>query len=130
MVKLLTPQAPYNVLIRKKFGYKEFGSMPSTFGEAIFGDTNFGNIDVPKINPNYGIYQVRHCKEGLRSVRMRFYTPYNPQTVPQQANRSKFALAVSAWQVLTLEQKKVYHKRATGKHLSGYNLFLREYMLS
>ncbi len=130
MSKVLGAQAPYAVRIRKKFGYKEFGAKASIFGEAIFGDTNFGNVDVPDIDPNYGIYQLRHCKEGLISVRMRFYTPYNPQTELQQANRNKMTLAVAAWQVLTSEERAVYNKRAIGKHFSGYNLFLREYMLS
>jgi len=79
-------------------------------------------------NPWYGIYQRRHCQEGIISCRLNFYTPTNPQTVPQQANRSKFSSGVSAWQALSAEQRKLYNDNAVGLHMSGYNLFLRIYM--
>jgi len=78
--------------------------------------------------PNACIFQQRKCKDGKRTIKMKYYTPTNPQTIPQQANRSKFANAITAWQSLTLTQKEGYNERAKYKQYSGYNLFIREYM--
>lgn len=74
-----------------------------------------------------GIYQMRMTKRGKVPVRMRFYRPTNPQTVPQEANRSKFAAAVSAWMGLTPEEKESYTIRAKKRSMFGWGLFIREY---
>jgi len=78
----------------------------------------------------YGIYQVRTRYGKQVVVKEVFYTPTNPQTVPQQANRQKLTDGVAAWQALTNNQKEIYNERARYKPYSGYNLFLREYLLS
>ena len=75
-----------------------------------------------------GIYQEKTRWPGWPCSREKYYIPKNPRSGPQQANREKFSDAVAGWQMLTPEQKKTYNKRAIGKHMSGYNLFLREYM--
>jgi hypothetical protein len=77
-----------------------------------------------------GIYKSWRRYGKLTEWYTALYVPYNPQTVPQQSNRSKFALAVSAWEDLTFEQKKVYNERAKNMLMYGRNLFIREYMLS
>lgn len=74
-----------------------------------------------------GIYQMRMTKRGKIPIKMRFYTPTNPQTVPQQANRQKFADAMSAWQSLTSSEKDAYNERARKRQMFGRNLFIREY---
>ena len=76
----------------------------------------------------YGIYRVWRRWGVVQNLKQAFYTPTNPQTEAQQANRQKYADAIVAWQALTLEQKAVYNKKAVGLHMSGYNLFIREYM--
>ncbi len=78
----------------------------------------------------YGIYQVRTKWGKHIQVKEKFYVPKNPQTGPQQANRQKLTDAVAAWQALTDQQKAVYNKNAIGKGMSGYNLFLSEYLFS
>lgn len=78
----------------------------------------------------FGIYRVRHRWGKVIQEKLPFYTPTNPQTVPQQANRQKLTNAVTAWQALTPTQKAVYNKNAIGKEMSGYNLFLSEYLYS
>jgi len=78
--------------------------------------------------PNAGIYRVRRINGKLETEKLPFYAPYDPKTIPQQANRSKFAQAVLNWQGFTVEQKKVYNKKAIGRHMSGYNFYIREYM--
>jgi len=88
-----------------------------------------GKLNSP--NPNFGgIYQTQPTSKGRITRKLKFYVPTNPQTELQQANRSKFADAVLAWQNLTSQQKLSYNERASGKPLSGYNLFLKEYLLS
>lgn len=74
-----------------------------------------------------GIYQMRMTKRGKVPIKMKFYTPTNPQTEAQQANRTKFANAMTAWQALTTEQKNAYNIRARNIGLFGRNLFIREY---
>lgn len=78
----------------------------------------------------WGIYQMRMCKEGKIPIRMKFYKPSDPKTIPQQANRSKFGDAVLAWQNLTYQQKQEYNRQASGNRFTGYHLFIRLFMLS
>ena len=78
----------------------------------------------------HGIYQVRTRFGKQVVVKEKHYVPTNPQTEPQQAWRGTFAAAVTSWQGLTPEQKDVYNEKARYKNYSGYNLYLREYLLS
>ncbi len=78
----------------------------------------------------HGIYQVRTRFGKQVQVKEKFYVPTNPQTIPQQANRQLMIDGVLAWQGLTTEQKAIYNKRAIGKNMSGYNIFLSEYLYS
>lgn len=89
-----------------------------------------GRPDLPNPHGHFGIYQIRHTLKGPRVIRMKFYTPTNPQTVPQQANRTKFANAMAAWQSLTEEEKGVYRKRAKKRSMFGWGLFIREYFIN
>lgn len=61
-------------------------------------------------------------------VLMRDYAPTNPRTAAQQAGRNKFADAVAAWKLLTVEQKAAYNTRVKRPGLDGYRLFISEYM--
>lgn len=74
-----------------------------------------------------GIYQMRKTKRGKVPIKMVFYSPTNPQTELQQANRQKFADAMASWGELTNEEKKVYNKRAKKRNMFGWGLFIREY---
>ena len=105
--------------IRKKLGRS------SEYGQRIYGSHEYGEYDI-----RYGIYQVRKVEGKQETVRKRFYIPSNPRTEPQQAHRATFANAIIGWQGLTTEQKMVYNNRTKYKPLSGYNLYLREYLLS
>jgi len=75
-----------------------------------------------------GIYQRKRTNEGYRTSRMRAYRPTNPQTVPQELTRSNFADAMSSWGGLTPEEQAPYNKRARRLKMSGYNLYVREYL--
>lgn len=109
--------------------YAEYGKV--WYGHALYG----------KSFEEAGIYQMRTCKIGnptpgtvyhyaKRPIRMKFYGSPGAGSEAQAAAQSAFANAVAAYQSLTTEQKKVYHTNAVGEHFTGYNLFLREYMLS
>lgn len=78
----------------------------------------------------FGIYQTRSRPGRTITVLESFYGPTNPQTIPQQANRAKMTAAVAAWQALSAGARAPYNARAVGKNLSGYNLYLREYILT
>lgn len=98
--------------------YAEYGNL--TYGVNFYGD----------IIPLSGVYRRNHTFGKIETVRDQFYITKNPRTVSQQSGRTKFGDAVRAWQALTSEQKQVYNLRTIEKDLSGYNLFLREYLFS
>lgn len=54
--------------------------------------------------------------------------PYNPDTVSQRNIRTTFADAVKSWQSLTGEERYKYTRRSRGMNMSGYNLYISEYM--
>jgi len=64
----------------------------------------------------------------------RYYVPTNPQTSPQQDNRSMFQSAVVAWQGLGASDWASWNYyqdvRRRRPIMSGYNLFISKYLLS
>jgi len=80
--------------------------------------------------PMAGIYQVRRYGAKRVLVQEKFYRPTNPQTAPQQAWRAVFSAGKAAWDVLTSDEKLALNKRARPLKMSGFNLFMREYLLS
>lgn len=130
MTKVLGIRKPWAVTIRKKFGDPKAAVSGGFFGEAFYGTGGYGSTDP---NPNaefYGIYQMRRCKEGKIPIQMKFYKPTNPQTLDQQAQRSKITVAVAEWQNLTDEAKAVYNKNAVKYRITGYNLYVKLRLLS
>lgn len=104
---------------KKRFGYSQ------DCGTAFCGFILCG------WNPDWaGIYQRKKTLKGWQISKMSFYWPTNPQTVPQQANRAKFASAVSAYQALDPTQKTDYDRRAYKLRIPAYSLFIREYFRS
>jgi hypothetical protein len=62
--------------------------------------------------------------------RYKYFVPSTITHVNGDASRSCFADAVSSWQNLTDSEKEAYQEEAVQHHrMSGYNLFIREYML-
>lgn len=103
---------------RQKFG------KPNGLGGSFLGWTDLGDD-----NQFAGIYSSLVI-DGQRHQRFfPFYEYVITHTPAQNALRSKFAVAISAWQALGSTEKEKYKKRAIGRHMSGYNLFIREYML-
>ena len=139
---ITTPKSRvYSVQARKKFGhgvtygqriYSKFlyGEEEPILGVGQYGYRDFGTEHYADILAPFGIYKVIKINGEQVVAKHEFYIPANPQTESQQANRSKLADAVAEWKSLTIEQKEVYNQRARYKDLSGYNLCLREYLLS
>ena len=126
---------------RKRFGlFNQFGT--SQFGFSVyglediflyfseFGNSRFGVDPYANILCLSGIYRRDNVTGKIRTYREPYYITKNPRYIPQQANRAKMAAAVLAWQGLTDEQKIPYNKKSSGKHMSGYNVFLKAHLLS
>lgn len=152
MTKVFGLTIPHAVKISKKWGFLGINSTKSQYGGSIFGvdffgaqaNYNFGALfgvaafgydaygDSTQVLRDLcaGIYQQRKCKEGKITIRERFYVPTQTWSQIKEDSQNKFKAAVLAYQGLTTSQRLVYHRRAVGLHLSGYNLFIKEYMLS
>lgn len=112
------------------FGRCAFGEEAVTLqlrplGACLFGDTEFGDIFEFS-----GIYARVKTKEGWRTAKRRFYQPTYSNSIDLQDSRTTFALAVHAWQALTVEQKKEWRHEAVGYNHTGYNHFIANYMLT
>lgn len=106
------------------------------YGHRFYGRVRYGmeehkidnKRDVPL--PRYGIYQRYTANGKQKIVRRSFYSPKNPRTVAQQANRTTFADGMTAWAGLTESERTDYNKRAQKYKMHGVNLYLREWMRS
>lgn len=108
-----------SIAIRRKF------SKPNQYGEGIYGISNYGHEQDAA-----GIYQVRTRFQHRANVKEKFYEPAVQNQPNKVARQIVFAAAVAAWQSLTEEQKIQYNIKSKGKHMSAYNVFLREYLFS
>lgn len=139
-----------SILPQKGFGYsQEYGS--AHFGYVIAGNFNqwagiyrrqwkpkrtligygvvsFGLTSYGAYNPDGSAFYVGMTKGSPFVSRMKFYWPSNPRTVAQQANRTKFANAITAWRGLTTDEKKLYNRRGRARRMSGMNLYIASAM--
>ena len=67
-------------------------------------------------------------KRGGKQFARIHVIPKNPDTAAQKKRRGTFSDAVSAWQSLTMEEKKQWRKRASVAGRRGYNIFISEYL--
>jgi hypothetical protein len=126
--------------IRGRFG------KPRAYGRAVFGQSDYGADDIflifhpdgvttPRPNDEdvlielSGIWQERRTSMGSVNVRLPYYIPKNPQSGDQITQRNKLAAGVAAWQALSADDKMDYNEKAFGLNMSGYNLFLHDYLL-
>ncbi len=64
-----------------------------------------------------------------RGTYVRRYTkPKNPNTVPQQAQRGRFAAAVAAWKGLSAEARADWQQRARRERRTGYAMFVGQFL--
>jgi hypothetical protein len=85
-------------------------------------------LNYPYGHSSFGIYCRRRTAKGQYVVREKFYNERIPATPARLVCQSKFALAVAAWQGLTSEQKAVYNRNVSGRHMAGFNLYISNYL--
>lgn len=107
------------------YGDEDIYFMRNEYGRNVFGREFYADVILLS-----GIYQTYNVDGKTRYYREKYYIPKNPAHFPQYSSRSNMAAAVALYKALTPEQKAVYYEAAKGKKLSGYNLFLREYLKS
>jgi len=104
------------------------------YGWSRLGLSHYGDD-----NPMNGIYQAHSkgynnftgppaTKSKKTYYKRMSFTPYNPQTVRQQAWRAVFTAGVQAWHDLTDEQRYAYNKSATRKSRLGFTSFVSNYL--
>jgi len=59
----------------------------------------------------------------------KYAVPKNPRSAEQLTQREKFSDAVIAWQALIGVHQDLWRANATGMVMTGYNLFIRDYLL-
>jgi hypothetical protein len=117
---------PYAISVRKRLG-------PHRDSSALLGYMRPGLLVLGRyfsLEVGEGIYQTRPSSKGRVQVFEKFYRPTDPKTSAQLARRAVFANAISEWQGFAPEVKALYNQRASGMNLSGYNLFIREWLES
>ena len=70
---------------------------------------------------------VFYTRLGRQCIRVHVI-PRNPNTPAQRNMRCTFADAVKSWQGLSAEKKYEFSRKARSLSMSGYNLFISEYM--
>ena len=68
-------------------------------------------------------------KTGTQRVK-EYKKPRNPRSPAQQKQRGKIREAIMAWRMLAIAQRTIWNKKAKNKPLSGYNLFISNYLLT
>ncbi len=70
---------------------------------------------------------VFYTRRGVQCVRTHVI-PRNPDTEAQRFVRRSFGDAVRSWQAMTPDEKYAYIKKARYLNMSGYNLYISEYL--
>jgi len=91
-------------------------------------DGNARIISLP--GPFIAIYREQPTPNGRILIRQRYFIPTDTWSQAKQDNRDKFALAVAEWSNLSIEQQIYWNKLRYPEHMSGYNRFIRNYMLN
>jgi len=126
MAELKALESLFSLSAHKKIGRVSF------YGRSFFGFSYYGQDKTTMENGTVisGVFRERVSYGKRIKEILPFMYPSNPRTEEQQANRQKIADGVLTWKNLTEEEKSVYNKEAIGKRMSGYNLFLSEYLKS
>jgi hypothetical protein len=70
---------------------------------------------------------VFYFRPGQQCIRTHV-VPYNPDTEAQRIVRRAFGDAVRSWQSMSDDEKNTYNRKARFLDMSGYNLYISEYM--
>lgn len=108
-----------------RYGTEVQGLTPNPFGKLRIGITDYGDYFLLS-----GVYQ--HTKTPWRHfyTRRPYTFPKDPHDPDVAANRLKFKNGMVAWKALEPGVQSWYNRKALGKHMPGFSVFLKEYMLS
>jgi hypothetical protein len=90
----------------------------------------FGDCAQGVGKPETGIYQRRHRGKKIIIVKEKIYSPTNNHLENQEIWRGVFAAGVEAWQGLTQDEKNQYNKKAESRHIEGFNLFMKRWLIN
>jgi len=113
-----------------QMGFSNYGEDDIYFFRTGYGVASFGVDKFADFILLSGIYRTDNVTGKTRFYREPFYITKNPRTEHQQIHRGIFADAVAGWQALTPAEKAIYNIKSIGKHMSGYNVFLKQYLRS
>lgn len=113
-----------------QYGFSHYGEEDIFILFTEYGNSRYGVDKYANILCLSGIYRRDNVTGKLKYYRELYYIPKNPQSLGQQTHREKYAAGIVAWKALTNEEKEIYNQKAIGKRMSGYNLFLKVYLLS
>ncbi len=84
------------------------------------------NILINSIRGRIGnvVFYTRH---GIQCVRTHVI-PRNPDTEAQRFVRRSFRDAVRSWQIMSTDERYVYNRKARYLNMSGYNLYISNYL--
>lgn len=89
---------------------------------------NCGINGIPKLEE--GVYKMYHFGGKPVQVRCKLYSPVNHKRPNQLAWQAVYRASTLAWNALTETEKDVYRKKAFGTHMTGCNVFKKQYLLS
>ena len=95
------------------------------YGVSSYGEEKYGNRMLVS-----GIFRKDGTTAKGGTYLEPYYIPYDPKSEDQLARRGVFGDGVDAWHALTDNERAEYNEKAKGKHRSGFNAFLRQYLLS
>ena len=84
------------------------------------------NIMIKSIHGRIGNL-VFYYRNGVQCVRS-YVVPCNPDTEAQRTVRRAFGDAVRSWQAMSADGRHAYNRKARFMNMSGYNLFISEFM--
>jgi len=81
----------------------------------------------PELLARVGKDLILSSRNGIVYLK-RYARPRNPDTTAQRRTRAALARAVHAWQSAGAPVKERWNRTARAQRMSGYNLFIREFM--
>lgn len=128
-----------------QLGFTNYGDDDIYMERSSYGNSFFGTDVYADIIIFSGIYRTDNVTGKTKFYREPYYITKNPRYAPQQAWRLTFADAILAWQTsffgssvfgvslfgdLTSLFKSEYNRLGSQRHMSGYNFFIKQYLLS
>jgi hypothetical protein len=109
----------YSIDARGKLGYA------GGFARITFGYNRFGFYEWL-----CGVYQKKYMWGRSYISKQRFYRSIDTKTDAQLAWRAVFVEGKQAYDALSSEEKQAWRDRTKRKTMTGYNLFMSEYLNS